>query len=71
MSENNVALIKFLNAQKESGKYESFVWAEALGVYVVSCYGETFAFHFSRWNGDHGIAFTLQVVSANRFIIFM
>jgi len=71
MSKNNQALIEFLNAQKESGKYESFVWAEALGVYVVSCYHEKFDFHFNRWNETHGIVWTIQHLPGSRFIIHM
>jgi len=71
MSENNQALIDFLNEQKESGKYKSFVWAEALGVFVVSCYHENFSFHFNRWNESHGIVWNLQKLPGSRFIICM
>ena len=69
--DNKKDLIAFLDQQKESNKYKSFVWAEALGVFVVSCYGDNFDFHFNRWNEDHGIAFTIQHVSGSRFIVYM
>ena len=71
MSKNNQALVEFLDAQKESGKYESFVWSESLGVFVVSCYHENFNFHFNKWNYSNGIVWTLQKLAGSRFIIFM
>jgi hypothetical protein len=71
MSKNNQALIEFLNEQKESGKYDSFVWAEAFGVFVVSCYHEKFDYHFKGWNESHGIVWTLQKMVGSRYIIFM
>jgi hypothetical protein len=64
-------LKKFLDEQKESRKYSSFVWGEVLGVFVVVGYGENFNYHFNRWNESHGVCFTLNVISDSRFIIFM
>jgi hypothetical protein len=71
MSKNNESLIEFLNSQKESGKYESFVWAEALGVFVVSAYFEKFEFHFNKWNESHGVVWEFQKLPGSRFMIFM
>jgi hypothetical protein len=71
MSKNNQALIEFLNEQKESDKYESFVWGETLGVFVVSAYHENFNFHFNKWNDTHGIVFKLQKLPGSRFMIYM
>jgi len=71
MSNNKQALIEFLTSQKMSGKYDSFVWDEALGVFVVACYNENFNFHFNKWNDSCGIVWTLQKLSGNRFVIYM
>ena len=71
MSKNNQALIEFLDQQKESGKYESFVWAEALGVFVVSCYHENFNFHFNKLNESHANECQILTHHRNRFAIHM
>ena len=71
MSKNNQALIEFLDQQKESGKYESFIWGEVLGVFVVSCYHENFNFHFNKWNESHGIVWQILTLPGNRFAIHM